>query len=80
MQYTLRNISQELDRTLRSKAKQQGKSLNRLAIELIERGVGLTGEPVIHHDMDDLFGSGALEPAVLKAIRKNDVVNAEDWR
>ena len=35
MQYTIRNISRELDRALKSRAKQLGKSVNQLALEAL---------------------------------------------
>lgn len=80
MQYTLRNISKQTDRALRLKAKAEGKSLNAVAVELLERGLGLNGQPRVYHDLDDLFGSGPLEPVVLKAIHENNAVNPDGWR
>lgn len=80
MQYTLRNISKPVDKALRAKAKTEGKSLNMLAVELIERGLGLNGQSQVHHDLDDLFGSGKLDAKVIKALAEQDVINLEDWK
>jgi hypothetical protein len=80
MQYTLRNITRQTDRLLRAKAKAEGKSLNALAVELLERGLGLHAQPRVYHDLDDLFGSGALDDASLKAIKENDVIDMDEWR
>ncbi len=40
MQYTLRNVPPELDRALKARAKQLGKSVNQLAVEVLARSVG----------------------------------------
>jgi hypothetical protein len=80
MRNTVRNISKQLDQFLRAKAKAEGRSPNSVTIELLEQGLGLNGQPKTHHDMDDLFGSGPLEKAVLKAIAEQDVVNPDGWR
>ena len=40
MQYTVRNVPPELDRALKARAKQLGKSVNELALEALARSVG----------------------------------------
>jgi len=40
MQYTLRNIPPDLDRALKARAKQLGKSVNQYAVEALARSVG----------------------------------------
>ena len=80
MQYTLRNVSKQVDRSLRAKAKAEGKSLNAIALELIERGLGLAKKPKVYHDLDHLFGANSFEPEVLKAIQDADVVHPDEWK
>lgn len=80
MQYTLRNIPKRVDKAIRARAKAEGKSVNSVAIELWERALGLNGEEKVYHDMQDLFGAGALEPEVLRAIAKHDVVHPDDFK
>jgi plasmid stability protein len=41
MQYTLRNIPDYLDAALRRAAREQGKSLNEVAVETMVRGASL---------------------------------------
>jgi len=41
MQYTIRNVPNYLDAALRVSAREQGKSLNEVAIEALARGFGL---------------------------------------
>jgi hypothetical protein len=50
MQYTLRKVSNTLDTVLRRWAREQGKSLNEVALEALARGAGLTGRTVRQRD------------------------------
>lgn len=40
MQYTIRNIPPHLDRAIKARAKQVGKSINRVAIEALAQSLG----------------------------------------
>jgi hypothetical protein len=51
MQYTIRKVSSTLDTVLRRWAREQGKSLNEVAIEAIARGAGLIGRTVRQRDL-----------------------------
>ena len=42
MQYTIRNISPELDRALKARAKRLGQSVNDVALEALSQSVGAT--------------------------------------
>lgn len=39
MQYTIRNVSEELDRALKARAKKFGKSVNQVALEALAQSV-----------------------------------------
>ena len=80
MQYTVRKIPKNLDRALRAKANAEGKSINAVALELWREALGLNGQKKVYHDLDWFFGSGGLEPDVLKAIEEHDVVHPDDWK
>lgn len=80
MQYTLRNIPNQYDRLIRQRAKQEGKSLNAVAVEALGRGLGIAGEVVQHTDLDWFLGRGKLEQAVLDAIQEQDVIHPDDWK
>ncbi len=57
---TVRGIDPELDEMLKGIAKQEGKSLNQLAVDALKQRCGLNKEKKytkIHHDLDHLFGS-----------------------
>ena len=83
MQYTLRNIPRELDRALRRKAKEQGKSLNQVAIEAMAYGTGL-GVPVgngrrKYRDLSDWVGTYVYDPGFEEALRDQDRIDPEMW-
>lgn len=67
MQYTLRNIPNYLDAALRVSAREQGKSLNDVAVEALTRGAGLAGSWRKDRDFD-------------AALAAQDTVDEEMWR
>ena len=79
-QYTLRKVPAYVDRALRQRAKEQHKSLNEVALEVLERGLGLAGEAVRYSDLDDLIGSWAADPEFDRALEEMDQVDSELWR
>jgi hypothetical protein len=79
-QYTLRRIPARLDSALRRRARQEQRSLNEVALEALERGLGLTAEPLRHHDLDDLAGTWVDDPAFDQAIAAMDQVDPELWK
>ena len=80
MQYTIRNIPRRLDQALRRKARAEGKSLNQAAVDALERGLGLSGEPVIHHDLDHLFGTWVPDPAFDDVRADFEQIDPEIWK
>jgi plasmid stability protein len=80
VQYTLRKVPDYVDRALRQRAKEQHKSLNEVALEVLERGLGLAGETVRHSDLDDLVGTWVDDPEFDRALEEMDQVDSELWR
>jgi hypothetical protein len=78
-QYTLRGIPRELDEAIRRKAKREGISLNKAAIRALDEGVRLSGERILHHDLDDLAGKWVHDPAVDEALESMRVIDPELW-
>jgi plasmid stability protein len=64
---TLRNLPREVAKAIRERARKEGVSLNRAVIEFLEEATGFTKtkpkEPVLHHDLDHLFGVWSKEEA-----------------
>lgn len=80
MQYTIRNVPSYLDAALRVSARDQGKSLNEVAIEALARGFGLSDTRVRQRDLSDIAGSWRRDPAFDRAIAAQDTVDEEMWR
>jgi len=78
MQYTLRNIPPNLDEVLRARAREEGKSLNEVALETLLAGLGLAGEPVKRRDLSDIAGTWIEDPEIAKAFE--DQRRIDLWR
>ena len=80
MQYTLRNIPDALDRALRRRAKEQGASLNEVALDALARGAGVAEDAVRQRRLRDLAGSWEEDPQIEAALHDQRVVDTELWR
>jgi len=77
MQYTIRNVPDYLDAALRVSAREQGKSLNEVAVEALARGFGLGDGRVRQRDLSDIAGSWKKDAAFERAIAAQDTVDEE---
>ena len=80
MQYTIRKISETLDTVLRRHAREQGKSLNEVAIEALARGAGLTGQRRRHRDLRDIAGTWRRDRTFDRVLEAQDTIDAELWK
>jgi plasmid stability protein len=80
MQYTLRNIPAHVDRALRDRVAREGKSLNEVAIEALERGLDLEGHPVRRRDLGEIAGSWVRDREVDRALEDQRRVDPDLWR
>lgn len=80
MQYTLRGIPKRVDRALRRRARTQGKSLNRTAIEALAEGAGLANEARRRRSLGDVAGTWRAERVVEAALAEQDRVDEDLWR
>ena len=81
MQYTIRNVPDLLDEALRRSAREQGKSLNEVAIEALARGAGLSSEHRFpQRDLSDIAGTWRKDPAFEAALAAQDTIDPELWR
>jgi plasmid stability protein len=78
MQYTIRNVPSPLDAALRRCAREQGKSLNDVAIEALARGAGLS-ERRRQRDLTDIAGSWQKDPAFDSALAAQDTIDPKLW-
>ena len=79
MQYTLRNIPPELDSLLRSRAKEEDKSLNQVTIEALMQAFGLGRRKTPQRDIRFLVGSWDNDPEVEKALEEQRRIDPELW-
>jgi plasmid stability protein len=80
MQYTIRNIPDYLDSALRAAAREQGKSLNEIAVQALVRGAGLDGQRIRRRDLSDMVGTWEEDRAFDEAIAEQDTIDAEMWK
>ena len=80
MQYTIRNVPDYLDAALRGAAREQGKSLNEVAIEALARGAGLSGRRRSLRDLSDIAGTWQEDPAFDRALTEQDTIDEAMWR
>lgn len=79
MQYTLRNVPTRLDRALREAAAKEKKSLNRVVIEALERGAGLSPETVKYRDLSDLAGTWVEDEETNKVLAEQRQIDPDLW-
>lgn len=81
---TLRGIDDSLSQALKDLARDQGVSLNTLALRLIREATGVDKRKrtILHHDLDGLAGtwSEADELAFTAAARSFEVVDEDMWK
>jgi plasmid stability protein len=80
MQYTIRKVPNSLDTALRRRAREQGKSLNAVAIEALARGAGVSGERPRQRDLRDIAGTWRSDRAFDLAVAAQDAVDKELWQ
>lgn len=78
-QYTIRNVTKQMDDKLRQLSRTEGKSLNEVALEALARGTGVAGEPITYTDLDSIIGCWKDDPAFDDAVRDQDVIDPKLW-
>ena len=79
MQYTIRNIPDYLDATLRDSARREGKSLNEVAVAALVRGAGLTERARVKRDLSDIVGTWQEDPEFDRAIADQHRIDESIW-
>ena len=80
MQYMLRNIPASVDALLRKRAREEGKSLNEVAIDALVRGLGLEETSVKRRDLSDIAGSWRADKATNAALAEQRSVDRDLWK
>jgi hypothetical protein len=79
-QYTVRAVPHHVDRAIRRKARQEGKSLNQVTVEALTAGSGMGEEPLLYHDLDALAGTWVEDADFDAALRAQDEIDPELWK
>ncbi len=81
---TIHGIESELSDKLKQTAKQSGKSVNQLLIDILKQNFGMKQKKftVVHHDMDHLFGRWSEEEfnLIQGKIDKERKIDEELWK
>jgi len=80
MQYTIRKLPARLDKLIRRRAKEEGKSLNTVAVEALMEAFGLRGSEPARRDVSDLAGTWVDDAAVDEALEAQRCIDDEMWR
>lgn len=80
IQYTIRNIPPTLDRVIRKRARQSGKSFNQTVVDLLALQTFGTTKPQPDDDFDWLFGQNTLDDSFDKTIGELSQVDEKLWR
>lgn len=80
MQYTIRKLPARLDKLIRKRAKEEGKSINTVAVEALMEAFGLRGSVPARRDLGSLAGSWVEDPAVDEALAEQRTIDDEMWR
>ncbi|MFP4000148.1 MAG: antitoxin [Desulfobacterales bacterium] len=81
---TLRGIDSETSEKLKQKAKNQGKSTNKLILEMIRKQLGIEKEKTYsrkYSDLDDLFGRWSEDEfrEITGKIQQERLIDPELW-
>jgi plasmid stability protein len=80
MQYTIRDIPEDVDKALRAKAKAEGKSLNQTVVEVLSDGLGIRQAKRKYRDLSGIVGSLARDPEFDRIMEEQDRIDPEMWR
>lgn len=79
-QYTIRNIPDPVDRAARQLAKKTETSLNTTLLQALATGLQVGEESAVYHDLDDLCGSWAEDPACDEALAAFEKIDRKLWK
>jgi hypothetical protein len=80
VQYTIRQVPEEVDRQLRELAVREGASLNYVVLDALSASAGLKDRPVEFHDLDALAGSWVEDSAFNEAMKAFEQVDGDLWK
>lgn len=82
IQYTVRDVPEEIDGLLRETATLEGVSLNQATLHALQRGLGTGPTPVRYRTLRQMLAqtSKTSMEAWRAALEEQDKTNPEDWK
>jgi len=80
MQYTIRGIPAALDESIRQRAREEGKSLNEVAVEALAEGLGFGHGIFTRRDLSDIVGTWKKDSRFESALRQQDRIDEALWK
>jgi len=82
VQYTVRDVPEEIDGLLRETATLEGVSLNQATLHALQRGLGTERTPVRYRTLRQMLAqtSKVSTEAWRAALEEQDKTNPEDWK
>ena len=82
VQYTVRDVPEEIDGLLRESATLEGVSQNQATLPALQRGLGSERVPVRYRTLRQMVAETRKTPAAAwrAALEEQDQVNPKDWK
>lgn len=80
LQYTIRGLTAETDRKLKSLARKEGLSLNALCLKILNSAFGHPTSPENIDPLKFMYGSWIEDPEMDQALRQQREIEEDLWR
>lgn len=80
IQYTIRDIPPSVDKVIRKRSKQTGKSFNQTVVDLLSLQTFGTTKPKIDANFSWLYGQNTLDDSFDEAVKKLSQVDKKLWQ
>jgi hypothetical protein len=73
----IQNIPHQIDEALRARAQAQGKTVDQVALEALETGLGLSASGGKQRDLSDIAGTWVEDPIFDEVRRSHEVIDPD---
>jgi plasmid stability protein len=73
----IQNIPRQIDEALRARAQAQGKTVDQVALEALETGLGLTARGGKQRDLSDIAGTWVEDPIFDEVRRSHETIDPD---
>jgi hypothetical protein len=73
----IQNIPRQIDEALRARAQAEGKTVDQVALEAIESGLGLSASGGKQRDLSDIAGTWVEDPIFDEVRRSHEAIDPE---